>query len=85
MNEIKIRDIPSDIIAGLNDLARKNHISRNEYLKRLLKDTVQSPELKDVDDKYEKLVDKVLKQLNEYQNIVEKNTLLFKEVLKKYE
>lgn len=83
MNEIKIRDIPADVILRLDELARKKHMSRNEYLKRLLCNEAQSPELKDMDELYSKLVDYSLKEIKAGRQLIEQNTKVMQEVLKR--
>ena len=83
MNEIKIRDIPADVVLRLDELARKKHMSRNEYLKRLLCSESQSQELKDMDELYSKLVDYSLEQLKAGRQLIEQNTKVMQEVLKR--
>ena len=83
MNEIKIRDIPADVVLRLDELARKKHMSRNEYLKRLLCNEAQSPELKDMDELYSKLVDYSLKEIKVGRQLIEQNTKVMQEVLKR--
>lgn len=83
MNEIKIRYIPADVVLRLDELARKKHMSRNEYLKRLLCNEAQSPELKDMDELYGKLVDYSLKEIKAGRQLIEQNTKVMQEVLKR--
>ena len=83
MNEIKIRDLPSDAIAKIDEQARKKHMSRNEYLKRFLCSEVQSPELKNMDGKYGELVDKALEEIKECRKVIEENSKLLQEVKKR--
>ena len=83
MNEIKVRDLPSDAIAKLEEQARKKHISRNEYLKRLLCNEAQSPESKNMDEKYGELVDKALEEIKECRKVIEENSKLLQEVKKR--
>lgn len=83
MNEIKIRDIPADVVLRLDELARKKHMSRNEYLKRLLCSEAQFSELKDMDELYSKLVDYSLEEIKAGRQLIEQNTKVMQEVLKR--
>ena len=83
MNEIKIRDIPTDVVLRLDELARKKHMSRNEYLKRLLCSEAQSLEVKDMDELYSKLVNYSLEELKAGRQLIEQNTKVMQEVLKR--
>ena len=81
--DIFIRNVPESDALGIDDLARKNHISRNEFMKRLISATVRSPEMKELDDKYEKIVEKALEAVKEGRKTLERNEQLFKVVAKK--
>lgn len=57
--EIKVRKIPSKTIAGLDDLARQNSQSREEYIRQLLEHHVMYSEVEGLNKKYEILVQEV--------------------------
>lgn len=70
MAEIKIRYLSPDVVSKIDDIAKKKGFnSRQEYLKNHLEMISISDELRDKDDKYKILLDKVLKVL-EYNTIV---------------
>ena len=79
---LMLRDIPEDVMLKIDEQARKKHMSRNEYLKRLLCSEAQSPELKDMDEKYGELVDKALEENKKCRKAIEANTRVMEELLK---
>lgn len=78
-----LRDIPEDVMLKIDEQARKKHMSRNEYLKRLLCSEAQSPELKDMDEKYGELVDKALEENKKCRKAIEENSKAMEELLKR--
>ena len=83
MNEIKIRDLPSDAIAKLEEQAKGKHMSRNKYLVRQLSLLAQSPELFSKEDKYEKLLNAIMAEIKECRKVIEENSRLLQEVKNK--
>lgn len=81
--DILVRNVSEGDILKLDDLARENNLSRNEFVKRLISSAVCSPEMKALDDKYEKLVDKALAAVKDGRQVLERNEQFFKEVAKK--
>ena len=83
MNELKIRGLSSDDILKLGEQAKGQHMSRNRYLTRRLSLMAQSPELFSKEDKYEKLLNTITAEIKEGHRILEANTKVLQEVLKK--
>ena len=83
MNEIKIRGLSSDDILKLDEQAKSQHMSRNSYLSRRLALMAQSSELFSKEDKYEKLLNTITAEVRDGHRILEANTKVLQEVLKK--
>lgn len=80
---ILLRDIPESDILRLDEMARAGHMSRNEFIKRLIHSAARTSEMKDMDDKYEKLVEIMLAEIKEGRQLIEKNSEVMKEALKR--
>ena len=80
---ILLRDIPESDILSLDEMARSGHMSRNEFIKRLIHSAARTSEMKDMDDKYEKLVEIMLAEIKEGRQLIEKNSEVMKEALKR--
>lgn len=78
-----LRDIPESAMLKLDEQARGKRISRNRYLVRQLCLIAQSPELFSKEDKYEKLLNTITAEIKEGHRILEANTEVLQEVLKK--
>ena len=76
MSEIKIRYLSPDVVKKIDEIAKKKGFnSRQEYLKNHLEMISISDELRDKDDKYSILIEKVLK-------VLDYNTLVLDKFLK---
>lgn len=72
--EVKIRGLDQGIIVRIDDLAKGQGKSRNEYLKEQLKHLAYTPELKETEDKYQQLVQQLL-------IVIKQNTELINEII----
>ena len=54
--EIKIRNVDPVVVTKLDELARKQHLSRNEYLKKIVSRCAVVQDVIDLDKKYSDLV-----------------------------
>lgn len=61
---ILLRNVSKDVVCKLDELAKKNKVSRNEYLTNQLELLAYSDSLFELDNKYSILVEKILKVLN---------------------
>ncbi|MEB8419012.1 ribbon-helix-helix protein, CopG family [Enterococcus casseliflavus] len=57
--EIKVRNIHAKTVAALDELAKQNNQSREEYIRRLLDHHVMYAEVEGLNKKYENLVEEV--------------------------
>lgn len=73
-NEIKIRNIRSNVLLEIDARASKKKLSREEYLRQLLETHVMSDVVAYEVNRYSELVEKVLL-------VTEKNSRLYQEIL----
>lgn len=59
LSNIVIRNIPAKTIAGLDDFAKQNNLSREEYIRQLLDHHVMYAEVEGLHKSYELLVQEV--------------------------
>jgi len=85
LSNIIIRNLPAKTVAALDELAKKNSQSREEYIRRLLEHHVMYSEVEGLNKKYETLVQEVsqnmllvlkenTKALNEFIDIRKENS-----------
>jgi hypothetical protein len=79
--EIKIRDLDPVVVSKLDEMAKKNKMSRNEYLNKLLTGYAISPITNDVEDKYAGLVKVLGDKLEQCNDIIENNTALLEKII----
>ena len=61
--EIKIRNVDPVVVTKLDELARKQHLSRNEYLKKIVSRCAVVQDVIDLDKKYADLVNVLAERL----------------------
>lgn len=81
MGYITIRNIDDRAIRVLGDMAKKKGMSKSAFLKLQLETLAISGEVKNVENKYEILIQQILEQLEFNNEVIERNTLVLKEVL----
>ncbi|EOU09452.1 FitA-like ribbon-helix-helix domain-containing protein [Enterococcus pallens] len=59
MSSILIRNVPAKTVAALDELAKQNAQSREEYIRRLLEHHVMYSEVEGLNKKYEILVQEI--------------------------
>lgn len=64
MATLIIRNVDDAVAAKLNELAKKNKISREEYLRRYLSNLSVIGEMKELEDKYSTLISKLAITIN---------------------
>lgn len=73
-----LRNIDSDIKIKLEELAASKHMSLNSFINVILKDYVMSAEIRNINDKYSELFDKLLflyeQDHEEMKRIIAENT-----------
>ena len=63
--EIKIRNVDPVVVTKLDELARKQHLSRNEYLKKIVSRCAVVQDVIDLDKKYADLVNVLAERLEQ--------------------
>lgn len=59
-SEIKVRDLPVNVLARINEICEERNISRNDFLIKYLSQLTYSDSLKLVNERYEYSIEKVL-------------------------
>ena len=73
--EIKIRNVEPYAVQKIDELAHKQNVSRNSYLKKQLEAIALMGEIRQVEGKYAALVQSLAE-------IIKENTLAYEQVLK---
>lgn len=73
--EIKVRNLDKNVVAALDDQARAQKKSRNEYLAEQLTLLARHPELRTQEDKYKLLLEQMF-------SVVKENTEIINELLR---
>ena len=60
---IKIRDIDKNVVAKLDDMARKNHLSRNKFLIKILEKNSIIPEMELLLENFKRNQEEIIKLL----------------------
>lgn len=63
--EIKVRNLDRSVVAAIDDQARSQNKSRNEYLVEQITLLARSPEMRQQEDKYTALVNTMVKVIRE--------------------
>lgn len=63
--DILIRNVGKDVVFNLDELAKKQGKSRNEFIKDVLNMHIQLPEIRNIDNAYEKILTTALKVIDE--------------------
>lgn len=75
-SEIKVRELPSNVVTRIDEMSKERNISRNEFLIKYLSQLTYSNSVKLINEKYDYTIEKVLGLL-EFSNRV--LTLFYKE------
>lgn len=78
-----LRDISESDILRIDEMARASHMSRNEFIKRLIHSVARTSEMRDMDNKYEQLVEILIAQIKDGRQLIEQNTKVLEEALKR--
>lgn len=79
--EIKIRDMDPIIVKKIDELARKHHMSRNEYLKRHLSKIAIVQELEETESKYSNLINVLVDKLEQANDVIENNSVIIEKYI----
>ena len=72
--EIKIRNLDRGTVLAIDDVARKQGKSRNEYLKEQIELMAVAPKLREQEDRYESII-------KELAQIIKQNTEIFERLI----
>lgn len=79
--DILLRNIDASALKKIDELAKKNKQSRNEFLKKQIESLAILDEIKRLEDNYELLTNKVLKVIELNTKSIEKNNQLLEEII----
>lgn len=75
--ELKVRGVEPYAIQKIDELAKNSGLSRNAYLKRLIESTAILDELREQEDRYIKIAEKLA-------GIITKNTIAMEKIAQLY-
>lgn len=78
---IQIRNLPDDVVLRLSELAKKQKISREQYVRELLISFASSEVEQELHNKYDTIIQQLIEILQEQNEIIERNTLAFDTVI----
>ena len=79
--EIKIRNVDPVVVTKLDELARKQHLSRNEYLKKIVSRCAVVQDVIDLDKKYADLVNVLTERLEQAADVIATNTEILEKII----
>ena len=80
---ISVRGLDAVVVKKIDELARKNKVSREEYIRRYLTKVSELEDIQNIDEKYHNLVDAVVDRLEQANDIIESNTLALEKISEK--
>lgn len=80
---ISVRGLDVAVVKKIDELARKNKVSREEYIRRYLTKVSELEDIQNIDEKYHNLVDAVVDRLEQANDIIESNTLALEKISEK--
>ena len=80
---ISVRGLDAAVVKKIDELARKNKVSREEYIRRYLTKVSELEDIQNIDEKYHNLVDAVVDRLEQAHDIIESNTLALEKISEK--
>ena len=79
--EIKIRNVDPVVVTKLDELARKQHLSRNEYLKKIVSRCAVVQDVIDLDKKYADLVNVLAERLEQAADVIATNPEILEKII----
>lgn len=80
---ISVRGLDAAVVKKIDEFARKNKVSREEYIRRYLTKVSELEDIQNIDEKYHNLVDAVVDRLEQANDIIESNTLALEKISEK--
>lgn len=81
MAVITIRNLDDGISKSLISMARKQGLSREEFLRRRLESIAVSGEIKETEERYRNLVVMLMSKLQDMEDVIERNSVLMEDVM----
>ncbi len=78
--EIKIRNADPVIVRKIDELAKKHHMSRNQYLLRCLSRYATVQDVGELDGRYANLIDLLAQRLEQANDVIESNSILLEKI-----
>ena len=78
--EIKIRNVDPVIVKKIDELAKKHHMSRNQYLLQCLSRYATVQDVEELDSRYANLVDILAQRLEQANDVIETNSILLEKI-----
>lgn len=72
--DVKVRGVDAAAVAKIDQIAKSQNISRNEFLKRQIEHIAFFPDLLSVENKYRNLVNEIIP-------VIEQNNKLYDEII----
>ena len=77
---ISVRGLDASVVKKIDELAKKNGLSREEYIRRYLTKVSELEDIQNIDEKYHNLVDAVVDRLEQANDIIENNMILMEKI-----
>ena len=81
MAVITVRNLDDGISKSLISMARKQGLSREEFLRRQLGSIAVSGVIKETEERYRNLVIMLMSKLQDMEDIIERNSVLMEDVM----
>lgn len=78
--EIKIRNADPVIVKKIDELAKKQQMSRNQYLLRCLSRYATVQDVEELDSRYANLIDLLAQRLEQANDVIESNSILLEKI-----
>ena len=81
MAVITIRNLDDGISKSLISMARKQGLSREEFLSRRLESIAVSGEIKETEERYRNLVVMLMSKFQDMEDVIERNNVLMEDLM----
>lgn len=78
--DIKIRGLTPSEVQRLDELAQKHGMSREKYLRTMIRQVLVTDDVLEVEGRYVALINALSDRLDQANDIIERNTIVLKEI-----
>lgn len=78
--DIKIRGLTPSEVQRLDELAQKHDMSREKYLRTMIRQVLVTDDVLEVEGRYVALINALSDRLDQANDIIERNTIVLKEI-----